>query len=179
MKLVSLLASIALGAAVPAAAQNAVRDTAAFVGPAISNASAPRPPVSAEIRHSVIPRPIKRGDPAYPRAALREGIDGSVLLEFSVDGRGHVVAPRVLEATPPGVFESAALEAVSGWHYESLGTETKSMKIRLTFRKRGRAPWATEPPSSTATAGINSPVGVAPDSVAGNLPPPAPPAASW
>jgi periplasmic protein TonB len=81
------------------------------------------------------PRLITRPTPAYPFGALTHGIEGSVLLEYSVDARGRVVAPRVLEANPPGVFERAALNALSRWRYQPGGEAMKPMKVRLTFRK--------------------------------------------
>jgi len=154
MKLFSLLASIALTAAAgSAAAQNAVTDRA-----------------SAEIQ---IPKPLERGDPRYPHAAFRRRIEGSVLLEFSVDADGHVVAPRVVDATPPGVFERAALDAVSEWTYQPLGVETKGMNVRVTFRTREHARRAPSPPSATLVRGDSSHAGVASDSVAEQLPTPA------
>jgi TonB family protein len=172
MKLVSLLASIVLStAAGSATAQNVVPDRAAIAGSAIDHRSALRPPRSAEIQ---LPKPLKRGNPRYPNAAFRKGIEGSVLLEFSVDADGHVVAPGVVDATPPGVFERAALDAVSGWSYQPLGVETKGMRVRLTFRKRGYARWTPTPPSSTIVRGDPSPASVASDSLAQQLPTPAP-----
>ncbi len=80
-------------------------------------------------------KPITRETPAYPFGALSRGIEGWVLLEYTVDPRGRVVAPRVLEASPPGVFERAALSALSRWRYESPGAEPTTMKVRLTFRR--------------------------------------------
>jgi len=81
------------------------------------------------------PKPITRENPEYPKGALRRGVEGSVLLEFTVDGKGNVAAPRVIEATPPGVFDEAALGASSKWKYEALGAETTNIKVKLTFRK--------------------------------------------
>ena len=165
MKLVSLLASIVLStAAGSAAAQNAVTDRAAIAGSAIGARIAPRPPTSTQIR---IPKAIQRGNPKYPSAALRKGIEGSVLLEFSVDAGGHVVAPRVIDTTPPGVFERTALDAVSHWSYQSLGIETKGMKVRLTFRKRGHARWIPTTPTSAIVRGDGLPPRVTPDSTRG------------
>jgi protein TonB len=95
--------------------------------PAVTSAPKPITAISA-------PKPITRANPAYPRAALRRGVEGSVLLEFSVDGSGNVVSPRVIESTPRGVFDAAALEALSKWKYEALGTPTSALQVRLTFR---------------------------------------------
>lgn len=64
------------------------------------------------------PTPAKREMPTYPRGAEKRGIEGWVVIEFTVDERGDVVAPRVVEASPPGVFDSAALEAITSWKYK-------------------------------------------------------------
>jgi TonB family protein len=153
MRLVSLLVSIVLSTAAgsgSAMAQNAVTDLAAIAGSGIDNPGAPRPPTRAEIQ---IPKPLERANPRYPYSALRKGIEGSVLLEFSVDADGRVVAPRVVEATPPGVFERAALDAVSEWSYQPLGVETKGMKVRLNFRKRNHPRQTPTPPPQTIVRG--------------------------
>jgi protein TonB len=80
------------------------------------------------------PRPITRVNPEYPFAALHRGVRGSVLVEYSVDQRGRVVAPRILEAKPPGVFDGAALRALSRWRYEPTTTDSQTMKVRMTFQ---------------------------------------------
>jgi TonB family protein len=172
MKSTSLLAAILLSAvASSATAQNAVSDLSAFNSASIDNRSVPQPQTSAEIK---IPKPLKRGNPRYPYPAFRKGIEGSVLLEFSVDADGHVVAPRVVDATPPGVFEHAALDAVSAWTYQPLGVETKGKKVRLTFRKRRDARPNPTPPSSTVVREDPSRAREASDSLADQLPTPAP-----
>lgn len=50
----------------------------------------------------------------YPREALVQGLEGSVILEFTVAETGNVGNPVfVIEAKPPGVgFEQAAIQAV-------------------------------------------------------------------
>jgi protein TonB len=67
-------------------------------------------PSSAEMPLTSAPKPLARANPEYPRHALRRGVEGSVLLEFSVDRYGNVVSPRVIESRPRGVFDAAALE---------------------------------------------------------------------
>jgi len=91
-------------------------------------------PSAAETAITSAPRPLARANPEYPRAALQRGVEGSVLLEFSIDGSGNVVSPRVIESRPRGVFDAAALEALSKWKYEALGADTTALKVRLTFR---------------------------------------------
>ena len=80
------------------------------------------------------PRPISRVNPEYPFAALNRGVKGSVLVEYTVDERGRVVSPRILEAQPPGVFDGAALRALSRWRYEAMNGEPQTMKVKMTFR---------------------------------------------
>ena len=38
-----------------------------------------------------------------------------------------------MEATPPGVFDAAAIEALSKWKYEK-GAATSDMQIKLSFK---------------------------------------------
>ena len=80
-------------------------------------------------------RPLTRETPQYPFHALRHGVEGWVVLEYTVNERGTVVKPRVLEAYPPGVFDGAALRALSRWRYEPRNAEPTTMKVKLTFRK--------------------------------------------
>lgn len=81
------------------------------------------------------PRPITRETPEYPFAALRHGVEGWVVLEYTVNERGQVIKPRIIEATPPGVFDRAALKALSRWRYEARNAEPTTMKVKLTFRR--------------------------------------------
>ncbi|MEM9303302.1 MAG: energy transducer TonB [Pseudomonadota bacterium] len=62
--------------------------------------------------------PVVRLAPRYPRRAALAGLEGEVLVEFTVTRTGQVVDPRVVEATPRGVFERAALAAIVRWRFE-------------------------------------------------------------
>ena len=53
----------------------------------------------------------------YPSSAARRGIEGCVLLEYTVDRTGRVQNPRVIEADPPGVFDTAAIETIPTYRY--------------------------------------------------------------
>src|SRR5690606_31847285 len=55
--------------------------------------------------------------PDYPFKALRAGTEGQVVLAFTITTEGNVTDAEVLQAQPRGVFESAALSAVSQWRY--------------------------------------------------------------
>jgi TonB family protein len=50
--------------------------------------------------------------PAYPAAALEQGIEGDVLARFRVRREGTVASFEVLESMPPGVFDESVRNAV-------------------------------------------------------------------
>lgn len=55
--------------------------------------------------------------PEYPQAALAKGVSGSVMLQYTVDVKGETRDIRVVEATPPGVFDQAAMGALKHWRF--------------------------------------------------------------
>lgn len=62
--------------------------------------------------------PIVKVAPVYPRQALRRGLEGYVLVSFTVTKLGTVIDPVVIEASPEGVFDKAALAAVLKFKYK-------------------------------------------------------------
>jgi protein TonB len=84
------------------------------------------------------PVATKREIPSYPKGAQKRGIEGWVLLEYTVDENGNVVSPRVIESSPPGVFDSAALQALTAWKFTpgKIGTTpvaTPGLRVKLNF----------------------------------------------
>jgi protein TonB len=63
-------------------------------------------------------RILNRIPPLYPARALLRRTEGWVRLQLSIDAEGLVEDARVLEASPEGVFEKAALKAVRRWRFE-------------------------------------------------------------
>jgi periplasmic protein TonB len=61
---------------------------------------------------------LKYVPPEFPSKALAQRVSGSVTIEYIVDTNGNPRDVRVVEATPPGVFDHAATTAVKHWHYE-------------------------------------------------------------
>ncbi len=55
--------------------------------------------------------------PDYPESALTQHVSGSVTVQFTVDVHGEPRDIHVIEATPPGVFDRAALLAIKHWRY--------------------------------------------------------------
>ena len=62
--------------------------------------------------------PIMKVAPEYPRGAASRGIEGYVLLEFTVTSLGSVRDPVVVDARPPGVFDRAATAASLKFRYK-------------------------------------------------------------
>ena len=74
----------------------------------------------------------------YPRRAAARGIEGYVLLEFTVTKTGAVRDPKVLEAKPPGIFDRAALNASLKFKYKPKVVNGESIEVsgvrnRITF----------------------------------------------
>lgn len=65
----------------------------------------------------VPPAALVRVDPVYPEEARRKGIEGSVVLRFTITPEGRVEDPSAVRADPGDVFVPAALEAVRRWRF--------------------------------------------------------------
>jgi TonB family protein len=58
--------------------------------------------------------------PEFPSKALSQRLGGAVTVEYTVDTSGDPRDVRVIEATPPGVFDHSAVTAVKRWHYDPI-----------------------------------------------------------
>ncbi len=86
--------------------------------------------------------PLVRVQPQYPRRALERGIEGSVVVEFTVTEDGTVADAHVIEATPEGYFERAALTAISKFKYKPTVVDgkayaSKGVRFRMAFELAG------------------------------------------
>jgi len=83
--------------------------------------------------------PIVKVAPIYPRLALSRGIEGWVLLEFTVTKLGTVVDVKVVDADPPNIFDSAAIKAAEKFKYKPKVVDgdpidTAGVLHRITFQ---------------------------------------------
>lgn len=62
--------------------------------------------------------PIVKVQPQYPRRALQRGIEGYVIVEFTVTKSGAVRDPVVVEAEPQNIFNKAAMKAALKFKYK-------------------------------------------------------------
>ena len=77
----------------------------------------------------------------YPKSAQRRSIEGEVVIEFNVGIDGRVTSAFIVEANPPGRFDSSALRYVNSFVYEPYrlnGTpvEVERISVRIPFRLR-------------------------------------------
>lgn len=67
-------------------------------------------------------RPISTPGPEYPRDAQRRRRAGTVEVEFTVGTDGSVTSSRVVNASPPRIFDREALQAVNRWRFQPIGS---------------------------------------------------------
>lgn len=65
--------------------------------------------------------PLVAPQPVYPQQAQLRGLEGSVTVEFTINPYGDTQDVRVASAQPTGVFDLAAVSAVSRWRYPADG----------------------------------------------------------
>jgi periplasmic protein TonB len=82
-------------------------------------AAAPVP--IASTAPSRTPALLRDATPRYPSKALMRGIEGKVDLVFTIEPDGAVSGARVVNATPAGLFEDAAITATKFWRFEATG----------------------------------------------------------
>lgn len=95
------------------------------------------PPIEREYRA------LSRPQPAYPPRALARGIEGYVVLEFTVTAAGTTRDPRVLEASPINIFDAAALAAAREFRYQpriqaGAPVDVPGVRSRIRFQIRPR-----------------------------------------
>ena len=89
---------------------------------------------------------IKEVIPAYPEWALREGVEGAVVVEVTISTQGRVLKARATSG--PGRLRTVAERAARQWVFRPVALATGSLKARfaMTFT------FTTAPPPSTCRA---------------------------
>jgi len=84
-------------------------------------------------------RPLVRIQPKYPNQAARDGIEGWVQLEFTIDSSGTVKDVKVTDSEPKRTFDTEAKRALRKWKYkpqmvDGRATDLPSMQVVLEFK---------------------------------------------
>lgn len=85
--------------------------------------------------------PIVQVAPQYPRRAAERGLEGYVVLEFTVTRQGTVRDPMVVESSS-SIFDRAAVDAVLRFRYrprviDGEPVEVPGVRFRITFNLEG------------------------------------------
>lgn len=83
---------------------------------------------------------LKTVQPNYPMRAVNAKIEGWVDVEFTVAETGKVKDVSVRASSTPGVFEEAAIKAVSQWRYQPVVRDAKPVPVRSEIRVRFTLP---------------------------------------
>ena len=83
---------------------------------------------------------LKTVQPIYPMRAVNGKIEGWVDVEFTVAETGKVSDVSVRSASAPGIFEDAAVKAVSQWRYKPVLRDAKPVPVRSQIRVRFTLP---------------------------------------
>lgn len=76
----------------------------------------------------VPPRVRKRQPLEYPARAKSKEIEGYVVISLLIDRDGHVATVKIIEASPPDIFDAAALRSISKWQFEPARYEGKPVE---------------------------------------------------
>ncbi|WP_308365433.1 MULTISPECIES: energy transducer TonB [unclassified Microbulbifer] len=87
--------------------------------------------------------PIVKVQPQYPRRALQRGIEGYVIVEYTVTTNGSVRDPKVVEAftadgNPTTIFNRAAMKSALKYKYkprvvDGQAVEVPGVKTKISF----------------------------------------------
>ena len=83
--------------------------------------------------------PVVRIDADYPMQARQRGIEGWVVVEFTISTAGTVKDATVVASEPGNIFDRSALNAVRKWKYNpkvqgGKPVERSGVKVRLDFQ---------------------------------------------
>lgn len=118
------MAARCLAAAVPALA-------------GVAAAADPAPPPALAADGAAIA--TRQVPPEYPKGPLKKGIDGCVLLSFTIDAEGRGRDVQVLESKPKGVFDAATLKVMDQWRFQQPAREGRYAQL-VQYRVEGRKP---------------------------------------
>jgi len=96
-------------------------------------AAAPTQPVAVAAANEVMPKLLGNPIPKYP-SSVKEKVAGWVDLEFNVNIDGSTSSIEVMDSSPKGVFDDAALHAMHGWVFSPYTLDGVRQRKRIRYR---------------------------------------------
>lgn len=96
--------------------------------PAPTQSAAP-PPAAAR----TTPVAVSTPQPDFPSEALRSGVTGEVVVEYTIAKDGSISNVRIIRAQPRGIFDRNVLNTVRRWKFQPLDqevTQTRTIAFR-------------------------------------------------
>ncbi|WP_028021487.1 energy transducer TonB [Enterovibrio calviensis] len=97
---------------------------------------------SMETGSAQMATPIVRVNATYPPKALKRGIEGYVVISFTIDRNGRPSDLKVIEAKPKRMFEREAMRALKKWKYtpksvngEAIEQQGQTVKLEFMLAK--------------------------------------------
>ena len=76
---------------------------------------------------------IKRALPIYPKYAVKTGIEGTVLINFSIEKDGNVSDIQVVASDHDGLFDATAILGVQKWVYTKSSQKVRNNYVAIEF----------------------------------------------
>ena len=112
-------------------------DVTIFIRPDMSTRL---PPPGASSSRVIPPKAIEVVEPEYPRSMRRHGLEGIVMISFTITEDGAVSNPVIIDSNNPA-FEAPALDAIMKWKFEPATRDGKPVKYKarqeITFSIEG------------------------------------------
>jgi len=77
--------------------------------------------------------PVKRALPKYPAYAIKNGIEGTVLLNFSIEQDGNLSDIEVVASDMDGLFDAAAILGLQKWLYQKPSHKVRNNYVAIEF----------------------------------------------
>lgn len=87
----------------------------------------------------VVPRALHTVRPVYPPQALLDGQQGQVEIQFTLSAGGAPQDLQVVSSSASGLFDAAALKALSRWRFTPSAVAGQRYRQSFTFRLGGSA----------------------------------------
>ncbi|WP_415407072.1 energy transducer TonB [Sulfurovum sp. CS9] len=75
------------------------------------------------------PRVLSRSPMPYPAIAMKKRIKGYVVINLLIDTDGSIEAAKVLQSSPPGVFDATALSGIRSWRFSPGKYKGRPVKV--------------------------------------------------